>query len=195
MQLAFVVRDLDNALRYWTETLRVGPFVVIERAIEGRTVVHRGQRTEMELTLAFSYVGDMQIELVRATSDAPSPYREYLDSGREGLHHVAYWPENFEGACAHLEASGLSEVCVVYAPDSTRAVVHYDAPSHIGTMVELVPASSERWAYFARMRRLVSGWDGSRPVRRYETRDVFLASGEGAEGKKLGVIRKEAGQA
>jgi len=25
-QVAFVVRDLDQALRYWTETLGVGPF-------------------------------------------------------------------------------------------------------------------------------------------------------------------------
>ena len=31
-QIAFIVRDLDTALRYWTETLGVGPFFVLRRS-------------------------------------------------------------------------------------------------------------------------------------------------------------------
>ena len=29
-QLAYVVRDLDSALKYWTEVLKVGPFFKLE---------------------------------------------------------------------------------------------------------------------------------------------------------------------
>jgi hypothetical protein len=72
MQMGFVVKDLDAAIRYWTEVLNVGPFIVIENAIAGRRVVRRGSETNMELTLAFAYMGDVQIELVCLSNDAPS---------------------------------------------------------------------------------------------------------------------------
>ena len=72
-QLAFVVRDLDATLRYWTETLKVGPFVVIEKSVGDRKVVHRGAETAMDTTLAFAYMGDVQIEIVHPINDEPVP--------------------------------------------------------------------------------------------------------------------------
>lgn len=179
MQLGYVVADLDAALCHWTEVLGIGPFVVIERAIEGRPVFYHGLPTSMEVTLAFAYCGDVQIELIHAANDEPSIYRDFTDIGREGLHHVGYWPVDFAAACQQLEAWGYREASVVLGDDGGRVVVHYNAPAHIGTLVELVPASPQRNAYFERLQRLARGWDGTRPVRRYETRDAFLASGEG----------------
>lgn len=181
VQIAFVVSDLDAAMKYWTETLKVGPFVVIEEAIDGRKVVHRGKQTGMDMSLAFSYMGDIQIELVYQINDEPSHFKEFLDSGREGLHHIAYWPSDFEAACIHLEQSGFSEVCSIYMNDGTRNVAYYETPAHIGTMVEIVPWTPARQAYFGRIQRLANNWDGTRPVRRFKNRAEFLASGEGEE--------------
>jgi catechol 2,3-dioxygenase-like lactoylglutathione lyase family enzyme len=183
VQLAFVVRDLDAAMAYWTETLRVGPFVVIENARGGRDVIHRGAVTPLEFTLAFAYQGDVQIELIHQSNDAPSSYKEFLDSGREGLHHLAYWPENIDAACTHLEANGFTEVTRVLAADGSRAVAYYESPAEIGPVVEILPMSADRIAYYGRIQRLSQSWDGAtRPVRRYADRAAFLASGEGAEG-------------
>ncbi|TJV46067.1 MAG: hypothetical protein E5Y02_00350 [Mesorhizobium sp.] len=98
--MAYVVKDLAAALTYWTETMGVGPFVVIESSVVGRKVLHRGKQTAMETDLTFSYLGDVQIELICQLNDAPSPYKEFTDSGREGLHHVAFWPASFDAACA-----------------------------------------------------------------------------------------------
>ena len=180
IQLAFVVKDLEAALRYWTETLKVGPFVVIEKSVGDRKVVHRGVETKMDMTLAFAYMGDVQIELIHQTNDAPSPYKEFTDSGREGLHHVAYWPEDFEGACGYLESSGFREICSIYMADGNRNVAYYCAPDFIGAMVEIVPMTPARATYFGRIQRLCANWDGTRPVRRFVDREAFLASGEGA---------------
>lgn len=183
VQLAFVVRDLNAAMAYWTQALGVGPFVVIENARGGRDVVHRGALTPLEFTLAFAYQGDVQIELIHQTNDAPSSYKEFLDSGREGLHHLAYWPEDIEAACTHLEAHGFTEVTCVLAADGTRAVAYYESPAQIGPVIELLPMSADRIAYYGRIQRLSQSWDGtSRPVRRYADRAAFLASGEGVEG-------------
>ena len=180
IQLAFVVSDLDAAMEYWTQTLKVGPFVVIEHSVGGRKVLHRGQRTDMDMSLAFSYMGDIQIELVKQTNDSPSPYKDFLDSGRQGLHHIAFWPEDFQAACTEVERSGFTEVCAMYLEDGTRNVCYYDTPTHLGIMIEVVPMTPARTSYFGRMKKLTENWDGTRPVRRYSTRADFLESGEGA---------------
>lgn len=181
IQLAFVISELDSALKFWTETLKIGPFVVIENSVAGRTVVHRGERTPMNTTLAFSYLGDIQIELVCPEDDHPSPFNEFLNSGRQGLQHIAFWPENFEEARVDLEAHGFVEACSMYLPDGSRNVCYYDAPSEIGTMIEIVPLTEDRRAYFSRIQKLARDWDGARPVRRFKSREEFLASNEGAD--------------
>jgi len=180
IQVAFVLADLEPALRYWTEALKVGPFVVMESAIDGRTVRYRGRPTNMEMALAFAYMGDVQIEFVHQTNDAPSPFKEFLDSGRNGFHHLAYWPTDFETACAHLEENGFTEICSIIRPDGTRDLVYYEAPDFIGSIVEIVPWTSARNEYFSRIQRLSNGWDGTRPIRRFASRAAFLDSGEGA---------------
>ena len=68
----------------------------------------------------------------------------------------------------------------MYLRDGTRNVAYFDAPKTFGAMVEIVPMTPARMAYFSRIRVLASNWDGSRPIRRFEDREAFLASGEGA---------------
>jgi catechol 2,3-dioxygenase-like lactoylglutathione lyase family enzyme len=180
VQLAFVVKNMDAAIKYWTETLRVGPFIVIEKSRGDRTVYYRGAETPVDFSIAFAYMGDVQIEFIQPTDDEPSIYKEFLDSGREGFHHVAYWPKDFEAACAHLEASGFSEISSVRTRDGKRNVAYYETPQHIGSIVEIVPLTADRAAYFSRIQRLSQTWDGvTRPVRRFVDRAAFLASGEG----------------
>lgn len=182
IQVAYVVRDLDAAMRYWTDVMRVGPFVVIEDSRGGRKVLHRGRETGVEFTLAFAYLGDVQIELIGQSNNEPSAYKEFLDSNREGLHHLAYWPEDMSGACAFLEANGFTELSTVLANDGTPAVVYFQAPAHIGCVVELLPMSADRTEYYGRIQRLSKSWDGvTRPIRRFADRVEFLASGEGTE--------------
>lgn len=176
MQMAWVVADLDRALSYWTSELNVGPFVVFEGSIGNRRVLHRGEATGFDMSLAFSYLGDMQIELVTPMNDEPSPYREFLSSGRQGLHHLGFWPEDFEGACRAVEKVGFTEACSIYQPDGAVSASYYDAPDHFGTMVELVPMTSQRRQYFGRIRSLVENWDGADPIRKFASREEFLAS-------------------
>jgi catechol 2,3-dioxygenase-like lactoylglutathione lyase family enzyme len=180
-QIAFIVRDIEAAAKYWTETLRVGPFVVIEESRGDREIIYRGQRTAVDFSIAFAYMGDVQIEFIQPTDDEPSIYKEFLDSGKEGFHHVAFWPNDFDGACDYLETNGFHEITSVRTKDGKRNVAYYEGPAHIGTIIEIVPLTADRIAYFGRIQRLSQIWDGvTRPVRRFKNRAAFLASGEGA---------------
>lgn len=176
MQLGMVVRDIDAATRFWSEHVGVGPWILIEDAIEGRRFVHRGRDTNVETSLAFSYAGETQLELIAQANDAPSPYAEFLERGQEGVHHLGFWPDDCPGACKALERAGFEELCAVYGHDGTKGARYYLSPAAVGIMFEVAPMTPPRRAYMSAVERLVSSWDGSRPVRRFENRASFLAS-------------------
>ncbi len=94
-QTAYVVRDLDAAVRGGRRS-GVGPFLAMPRQrMQG--YVHRGEAVDPELTLAFANSGELQIELILAHDDRPSPFRETLDAGRDGAHHLAWWVGDWTG--------------------------------------------------------------------------------------------------
>ena len=72
--------------------------------------IHRGQRSPVDITLALSYLGDTQIELIWQRNDAPCIYTEALQSGfgAGGTHHVAFWPDDLSQAFRELIAREAS---------------------------------------------------------------------------------------
>ncbi|REF73302.1 VOC family protein [Paracoccus versutus] len=175
-QLSYVVNDLDATLRFWTENLGVGPFVVIEDAAKDRIIAYRGQRSRVTMSLAFSYVGNVQIELVTARSTDPTPWTDFLASGREGLHHMGFWPSDHAAACARLDALGFALSTRIETEDGKLSAAYFEGPAHFGHMVELAPDSPARMRYFGGIRKLAETWDGTRPVRRFASRKAYLAS-------------------
>lgn len=175
-QLGYVVRDLDAAIRFWTETLKVGPFVVIEEAIGDRDYIHRGTKSDVKTSLGFAYCGEMQLELVQQVNSAPSPYMEFLEQGREGLHHVAFYPGHYEKCRAELVRMGLEEVAWVQTRDGQKNNSFFEGPPSLGYMLELTAVTAERIQYYSGFKQLAAGWDGTRPIRRYRTRADYMAS-------------------
>ncbi len=180
-QLAFVVKDIEATIKFWTEVMRIGPFVLIENSRGNRDIFYRGQSTPMDFYVAFAYMGDLQLELIQPKDNHPSLYKEFFDRGQEGYHHTAFWPDDFPAACAWLEENGFSEIGSVRMEDGSMSVAYYEAPACVGSIVEIVPLTADRMAYFSRIHRLCKHWDGqSQPLRRFVDRAAFLASGEGA---------------
>ena len=78
-------RDLRAAIDHWTRVLQVGPFVLFEHADHG-DVRYRGKPTRIDASTAMAWSGDLQIELIEQHNGAASCYRDFLHSGRTGLH-------------------------------------------------------------------------------------------------------------
>jgi catechol 2,3-dioxygenase-like lactoylglutathione lyase family enzyme len=176
MQMSYVVPDFEAALAFWTENLGVGPFVVIENAADDRYVFYQENKTTVKMSLAFSYVGEMQIELVHASALEPTPWTDFLAAGREGLHHVGFWPHDFERACAEMETKGFKTESWIQTHEGQISSRYFSGPAHLGVLVELAPNTAARNRYFGGIKALSVGWDGSRPIRRYSTREAYLAS-------------------
>lgn len=177
-QLGYVVNDLEAAIGFWTNVLRVGPFVVVEEAIGDRDFVYKGIKRDIRTSLGFCYCGDVQLELVQQVNTVVSPYRDFLDDGREGLHHVAFFPDDYELCCDQLRGGGLTEVAWVAGRDGVKTNSFFDGPSGLGYMIELNAVTPERLTYYEGFKLLAQSWDGSRPIRRYKTRADYIASAD-----------------
>ena len=71
---------------------------------------YRGQGYEPHNSVALANSGPLQIELIQTRNDVPSMYRDFRQSGRTGLQHVAYWTETYDADLERLLAQGFKPV-------------------------------------------------------------------------------------
>jgi len=168
-QIAFVVHDLDRALRYWTATLGIGPFFLM-RDLVPEGFQYRGKPSPApRLTLALGNSGDLQVELIQQHDDRPSAYRDFLSAGREGFQHVSSWLDRAtydetrrrllaEGTKVAHEGSipGSGVRFVYFATDDAPGGLLYEMADVIGSPIET--AMNE-------IARVARDWDGRDPVR------------------------------
>jgi len=173
-QLGFVVPDVEAAMRHWIDTFGVGPFVCMERGTAQPAPVTylRGKPTVVELKLAFGFLGGTQIELIEQTNDAPSPYRSFLDAGREGLQHLGYWVEDHNAACKRVEAAGYKRDYEILVTGQDQPIIYYQSPASIGVMLELVPA---KWRKSREaVLKATQDADADQNILRFDTYAAFL---------------------
>lgn len=166
MQLGFVVRDLPEAVDAWTREFGVGPFFVIDE-IGRLQATHDGNPAPVVMACAFSYLGDVQIELIFQTNEAPSPYRDFLAENREGLQHIGCLTDAYDAADAGLRGAGCVERFRIAFGPGSRDAIYFDTPKFFGPMIELIEASPLRRRRNAFMKSLSANWRGENPVRRY----------------------------
>ena len=108
--------------------------------------------------------GDTQIELICCENDAPSVYKEFLDAGRSGVHHVGLMPENFAETCNRYQALGF-EAAFECSIAGTH-LVYYDTVETLGHFTELWDRSESFIEFQRSVKEAARNWDGSDPVRR-----------------------------
>ena len=124
---------------------------------------YRGGASEADVTLAVGNSGDTQIELIFCENDAPSVYKEFLDAGRTGVHHVGLMPEDYAAACAQYRALGFEAAfeCSIGGTD----LVYFDTVDTLGHFTELWDNSDTFREFQRRVKAAAYDWDGSDPIR------------------------------
>lgn len=162
-QNGYVVRDLDAAIQTWLG-LGVGPWVTLGPLEQ--PMVFRGRPTTPTITLAFANSGELQIELIRQDDDAPSAYREFLDAGGEGFHHLAWWADDIVPVEAAVRAAGCDVVFGSGEGGATR-FFYAEAPAVAATMLEVMELNDLTRSLVDHVKRAADTWDGETdPVRR-----------------------------
>ena len=82
-QIGFVVRDLDAWVARYEPMF--GPFTFIDGSVEQAD--YRGRKADVSMRIGFGRSGNLEIEFIECTA-GESPHVEFINSGREGMHHV-----------------------------------------------------------------------------------------------------------
>lgn len=68
-QTGILVEDLDASIARWIDHSGVGPWTIFRNVrMDGS---YRGEPTLVTMDVGLSYQGEMQIELIQVTNDAP----------------------------------------------------------------------------------------------------------------------------
>jgi hypothetical protein len=162
LQNGYVVRDLHRAIRYWTESLGVGPFFLVEHAPMEEYEAW-GRPTSIDISVALAMTGSLQIELIEQHNDADTPYTRFLSQFGEGMQHIGYYTWDFDADRDRLEQAGLTTIQSGLGKGSRMA--YFDAGGHPGSTIELSELTPGKHAFFEQIAGAASNWDGRDPVR------------------------------
>jgi methylmalonyl-CoA/ethylmalonyl-CoA epimerase len=164
MQIAFVPKDFDAALRHWTQVMGVGPFYLIENIVLG-DMLYLGEPSDCKFSLALAYWGDIQIELIRQENDAPSIYHGAYGVNADVMHHTCILTDDIAKARKIAESAG-AKVLVEGKVGDDGGVIYVDTGNGPGSIVEILQPARGSESMFQMIKNASVGWDGSDPVRK-----------------------------
>jgi methylmalonyl-CoA/ethylmalonyl-CoA epimerase len=153
-QVAFVVRDLGAAQKFFSQTMGIPRFYVIEnfgRRATDKTI--RGRPTDHNFSIAIAYSGNTQIELIQHLS-GETCYKEFIERRGEGLQHLGFFlddREQYGHVLAEFARNGYS---VLQSGRFGEAVyTYFDTENAIGAVMEIVYLDRSSRELMARVKR------------------------------------------
>lgn len=163
----YVYPDFDAAVERFAAA-GIGPFFVLDPQ-GGATSIFRGEDHFLCIKVAFVYTGDTCFEIITPVGEQQSTYSEFLSRNPcGGLHHIAYFSDDFEKTLAMLAAEGRPFTVVqdLRAPGSDWSIEIYCEPDGVDNPVNyqfLRPGLFDSW--FDAMRDAAANWDGTDAIR------------------------------
>ena len=116
-QVGFVVRDLDETEQRYGALF--GPFTRMDGSVQAAT--YRGRIADAKLALSFGHSGDLEIEFIE-WQGGDSPHREFIEQGREGMHHLRFRVDDADGWIEKLAPTGYHPIWYKdFSPEITFA--------------------------------------------------------------------------
>lgn len=162
-QNAWVVPDLDAAMKHWVDLCNVGPFFILDHSSDIEDVVYRGEPGKLRMMMAIAQAGPVQIELIQPLDDTDNCYRDHVAPGQSGFHHVCTWTHNFKADTEYYEGLGFPTANSGRVGDVGFA--YYDTRPALNCMMEVMEFSPMVEGMFKFIADASVDWDGTNPVR------------------------------
>jgi len=132
-QLGYVFKDIEKQAKIMESMFGFSKFIFGDW--QTHTMKFRGNNSEITFRQAFSRLGSTQVELIQWKS-GDSPYKEFLDKGNEGFHHIACYIEDMDSYIKEFEKNGIA-ILQEGEVLNTR-IAYMDTQDTFGTYVELL---------------------------------------------------------
>ena len=145
-QIAFVVDDIEAAIRSWADHMGVGPWSAYTLGPPRlREMVYRGETAEFSFRHALAWSGPLQLELVQPLT-GPGIFADHLQAHGPGVQHIGIVVPDHAGACATLAEHGYTPLQsgAGFGLDGTGRFAYFEPPAGIGTVIELIDPPKAR---------------------------------------------------
>ena len=158
MQMGFVVDNFEDPIKHWVEKLNVGPFFILEH-LDLKDFHYRGSKSDIDFSVAISFSGDMQIELIKQHCDTPSIYNEYSNIKKGSLHHICRLTPNINNDIEMLESQGYQNIQSGETNDGGIKFAYLDIHENYGSILELAELSEENLVVTEAIKNASKNWD------------------------------------
>lgn len=171
VQVAYLVADIDEAMGHWLGNAGLGPWTCY-RNIELDTEYEERKFT-LRIHEALAYMGDLQIQLVQSLN-SPSestPYQSYIQSGRYGVHHMAFLSEDVDSDVARAKEQGFGRICSMRDKGGFR-YFYLQSKTMPDVWIEFLESYPALHEIFRDGIAAAEHWNGEDPIRNFEYRDL-----------------------
>lgn len=161
-QYAWHVPNLEDAAKYWSEQLGIGPFFLSEvDSSQYDGFKYRGGEGILRMRLAWAQSKEGQIELIEVNSKEPNVYHDLVAPEKTAFHHIGIWSDDY-----HADKTFLSsnyEIAMDMGKDTN--ICYFDTAAASGNMIELIERNDGIVGLFSLITKAADEWDGTRPLR------------------------------
>ena len=162
---AFVVPDLDSTINRMLAS-GIGPAFHLRRLqLPGR---YRGLRHDAVFAASFITSGSMQYEIIQQHDNTPSAYLEFLERNPQGgLHHLAYYSDNFDADIQRARAAGIEFRIVqeFLTQDGPPFEIYMEPVNSPDPLLVQFMYRGPTETVFTEMGKITAAWDGRDAVR------------------------------
>ena len=143
-QVGVVVRDIQEAVKYYSSVFGIGPFDIYD--FQPKRAWFKGKEVgPVKLKIAMADLGPVKFELIQVV-EGELPHREFLETHGEGLQHLGFYSEKYEEWKSYVKERGMEVLCEAEVEDEVRGKrrgFYMDSGKIGGVIFEIIEAQRE----------------------------------------------------
>ncbi|BCW35862.1 hypothetical protein StoSoilA2_19180 [Arthrobacter sp. StoSoilA2] len=164
IQLCFVVKDLAEAMTFFSSTFGAGPwFLGPEPSDQPEHFVYRGKPTPLGARIALGYAGEMMYELVCPQPGSRSIFAEWAAERGYGLHHFGFAARDFDATVQALHKAGREVLFSGETPRGAR-ILMVGGTEPLGALEEFIEITPAGEFFYSFMKSQAASWNHSELV-------------------------------
>ncbi|MEJ2294341.1 MAG: VOC family protein [Candidatus Lokiarchaeota archaeon] len=106
-QLGFVYKDVEKQAKILEEIYNIPKITFFE--FHDQIITYRGKKTTNSIKLGVTQYNNVNIELIQPLG-GQNLYQEFIDSGREGLHHIGMYVDDLNSSIEDFNKKGINTI-------------------------------------------------------------------------------------